>query len=185
MRCTLPICNKLTIGIIGSLWDPQCPRELTPARIPKWKLYSLQDWSPCSLHCWERALDGRSGDPVTQVLRIPVIVHSKFPYGIWTWGVHPSREVKAWSMSAWKGNQQMKAGTEEDKAKGREGVNPGPPAPFTTKSALACSTLLRVNQNSADPAGWLIGADNLGGDLGMMRWPLSGWWPLNNIMDTQ
>ena len=65
-------------------------------------------------------------------------------------------------------------GTEEDEAKGREGVNPGPPAPFTTKSALACSTLLRVNQNPADPAGWLIGADNLGGDLGMTRWPFSG-----------
>lgn len=60
------------MGIIGSLWDPQCLWELTPAKIPKGKLYSLQDWSPCLLHCWERALDGRSGDPVTQVLRIPL-----------------------------------------------------------------------------------------------------------------
>lgn len=79
----------------------------------------------------------------------------------------------------------MKAGTEEYKDKGREDVNPGPPAPFTTKSALACSTLLTVNQNPADPAGRHIGADNLGGDLGMMRWALSSWWPLNNIMDIQ
>lgn len=68
----------------------------------------------------------------------------------------------------------MKGGTEEYEAKGREDVNPRPPCTFTTKSALACSTLLRVNQNPTDPAGCHVGADNLGGDLGMMRRPLSG-----------
>lgn len=56
----------------------------------------------------------------------------------------------------------MKACTEEYEAKGREDVNPRAPCTFTTISALACSTLLRVKPNPTDPAGCLLGADNLG-----------------------